>query len=250
MITMALLFMSAFVMEIIDAGLGMCYGTVLAPLLIICGYDVQQVVPAILLSQALGGLCGGFFHHKFDNISLTTNNKDLLFVSMTSGLGILAAVIATLVATNIDKYVLNLYIGFLVTAMGLVILFKKPLIYKFRYDIYIALLSAFNKGLSGGGFGPVMTGGQIIIGNECKTSIARTTLSEPLICITGFFMYLLNAHYKMDFTLILILSIGAILGAPLGAKLTSLLDTKVFKIILGVLVLTLGILMLIFKIKA
>ncbi len=38
-----------------DSFLGMMYGTVLSPLLILAGYNAKTVVPAILISQAAGG---------------------------------------------------------------------------------------------------------------------------------------------------------------------------------------------------
>ena len=46
----------AFVCEYIDSAIGMGYGTILSPLLIIMGFDPLVAVPAILLSQAFGGL--------------------------------------------------------------------------------------------------------------------------------------------------------------------------------------------------
>ena len=41
--------------EFIDSGLGMMYGTILSPLLILIGYSPEVVIPSILFSQ--------IFHH-------------------------------------------------------------------------------------------------------------------------------------------------------------------------------------------
>jgi len=78
------------------------------------------------------------------------------------------------------------------------------------------LIGAFNKGLSGGGFGPIITGGQIIAGNGHKNSIASTTFSEVPICLTSFIVYALIGK-PLDLNLIMYLSIGALIGAPIGA---------------------------------
>ena len=165
---------SAAIMELIDSGLGMGFGTVLAPLLIMLGFPTITVVPSILFSQAIGGLIGSFFHHKYQNADFT-KNKDLSFVIFSTLLGIIATIISAFIALHISKEILNIYIGSMVTVMGLIILFKTKFKYTETKVLFIGLLAAFNKSLSGGGFGPVMTGGQIIAGNECKNAIARTT---------------------------------------------------------------------------
>ncbi|MCK4232918.1 hypothetical protein KAX75_00695, partial [candidate division WOR-3 bacterium] len=53
----------AFCCEYIDSSLGMGYGTILSPVLIIMGFDPLIVVPSILLSQAVGGFTASIFHH-------------------------------------------------------------------------------------------------------------------------------------------------------------------------------------------
>ena len=60
----------ALICEYMDASIGMGYGTALSPILIIMGFLPLQVVPAVLLGQLVGGLAGGFFHHRVGNISL------------------------------------------------------------------------------------------------------------------------------------------------------------------------------------
>jgi len=49
------------VMEVVDAAIGMGYGTILAPVLLMLGFDPFQVVPAVLISQPVGGLLASFF---------------------------------------------------------------------------------------------------------------------------------------------------------------------------------------------
>jgi hypothetical protein len=74
--------------ECIDASMGMLYGTILSPVLIIAGFEPALVVPSILLSQALGGLTASIFHHKFGNVNLalkTLNPK--IIVRKLSELG-------------------------------------------------------------------------------------------------------------------------------------------------------------------
>jgi len=104
----------------------------------------------------------------------------------------------------------------------------------------VGLISSFNKGLSGGGFGPVVTSGQIIAGNNPKGAVAATTLAEAPICLAGFLTYVLTKGFSSWYFL-LALSIGAILAAPFGALLTSKMNEKKMRPLLGILALVLGI---------
>ncbi len=51
-----LVFVAALVCEYIDSALGMGYGTTLTPVLLLCGFDPLQIVPAVLLSEFSTGL--------------------------------------------------------------------------------------------------------------------------------------------------------------------------------------------------
>jgi len=53
----------AFAAGFLDTALGMGYGTVLGPVLLVAGYRLPEVVPALLVSQVVAGLVGARFHH-------------------------------------------------------------------------------------------------------------------------------------------------------------------------------------------
>jgi len=123
-----LIFLSMF-MEIVDAGLGMGYGTVLSPLLIIMGYNPLLVIPAILLSQSMGGFTATFFHHKHKNAIYTKKSKDLKISLMISIYGILATVLGAFIAININKLILKTYIGVLILLIGILLLSNRKYIF-------------------------------------------------------------------------------------------------------------------------
>lgn len=261
---LALIVLAAIVMEMIDAGLGMGYGTVLSPLLLAFGYSPLIVVPSILFSQAIGGFTASIFHHRLRNVdfkpkstnikkikeSLKTRGfiesfkigftKDFKVILSITVLGVIATILGVIIAVKIPKWALTTYIGLLVLVMGLLLLQSKTFQFSWKKMIGVGLIASFNKGISGGGFGPVTTGGQVIAGNEHKRSIGCTTLSEAPICITGFIAYMLLKGLA-DYNLLIATSIGAVIGAPLGALLTKKIDSKKLKYILGVLVTFLGI---------
>jgi uncharacterized membrane protein YfcA len=259
-----LIFVLAFICEFIDSSLGMGYGTILSPLLIIMGFNPVVAIPAILLSQAFGGFTASIFHHQFENVSFHPSSKDLKIVFVITICGIVATIIAALIAIGIPKVILKTYIGVLVVVMGVIIL--KNIRFKFSWKriMLIGVLSAFNKGLSGGGFGPVVTSGQIISGQDYKGAIGVTTLAEAPICIVGFLTFLITrtiieiktpilnlplseffakmfSSQMFPWELILALMLGSIFVAPFGAFTTKILKREKMHIILGVLILAIGI---------
>jgi len=203
------------------------------------------------------------FHQKYSNANFkpkTTNVKkikaslkklgyvecfkrgfspDFKIVIMIIILGIIATIIGATTALSIPNWALKGYIGVLVLVTGFVLLLKKSFEFSWKKMTALGTLASFNKGISGGGFGPVTTGGQIIAGNDHKSSIGCTTMAEAPICIAGFLTYLLTKGIA-NYDLAIALSIGAFVGAPFGAKLTKKLNGKKLKPMLGILIIILG----------
>ena len=234
----------AFIMEIIDSSLGMMYGTILSPLLIGFGYDPLLVIPAILLSQAIGGIVGTFTHHKFGNANfkgLTQHTKVVLAIVVP---GLLFAAIGVFLAVSIPTIALKIYIGSLVIIMGILCLIKFS--YKFKWwKIYIVgVVSAFNKAISGGGFGPVTSTGKILGGVDSKVSVATTTYAEVPICLFAFILYVwLNGMPDVNF--LLYLSIGAVAGGLVGPYISSKLRSNLLRELVGLLAIIVGVWILI-----
>jgi uncharacterized membrane protein YfcA len=231
---------AAFIMEYIDSSLGMGYGTVLSPLLIVMGFEPLLVVPSILLSQAFGGLTASLFHHRFRNVEFRLRTKDSKIVYIITVSGVIATIIAAFIAIKLPKVYLNTYIGVLVAIMGVMLAARMRFRFSWKKMIGVGVVSSFNKGMSGGGFGPVVTGGQVVAGHNHKNAIGCTTLAEAPICIAGFLIYFFTKGLS-DFMLPLGLLLGAVLAAPLGAFTTSKISSERFVRFLGVLILVLGV---------
>jgi len=248
----------AFVMEIIDSGLGMGFGTVLSPLLIAFGYAPTLVVPSILFSQAIGGFTASIFHHRCGNADFkpkvngvsdlkqkirengithsyrTILSRDSKVMFSITALGVSATITGALVAIKIPVDMLKAYIGILVLIVGALMLTRLNFSFSWAKMMGLSLLASFNKGISGGGFGPLVTGGQIIAGNESKSSIGCTTLSEAPICIVGFIVYLLGKGMS-TYDILIPLTIGAFLAGFIGPKVTKQFDGRRIRNIIGVL---------------
>lgn len=76
--------MLAFICEFIDSSVSMGYGTILSPVLIILGFNPFVAIPAVLLSQAIGGFTASVFHHQLDNANVNRGSRDLKIVMIIS----------------------------------------------------------------------------------------------------------------------------------------------------------------------
>ncbi|MCK4330745.1 sulfite exporter TauE/SafE family protein [candidate division WOR-3 bacterium] len=257
----------AFFCEYIDSTLGMGYGTTLTPVLLIIGFAPMQIVPAVLLSELISGLLAGFFHQKVGNVNLrpkSFNIADIVKKLKTLGYiesfkrgipihlkitlvlalcSIVGTIVAVFVAVNIPKFWLKLYIGCLVLVMGLIILatLNKSFSFSWRKIIGLGLLASFNKGLSGGGYGPVVTSGQILSGVESKSAVGITSVAEGLTCFVGVITYMLVAKNSIDWKLAPLIIIGAVLSVPLSAISVKRVGAKRLKLAIAILTIGLGI---------
>ena len=145
--TIIILFLAAIIMEFIDSSLGMMYGTILSPLLIIYGYDPLFVVPSILLSQGCGGFIATYQHNKYNNAEFNSKSKDLKIAGLIFVLGVIAVIIGEFVGIHINKDYLKIYIGILCIIMGSIVILKRKFKFSWKKISLIGAISAFNKSL-------------------------------------------------------------------------------------------------------
>lgn len=261
MTEVALLFGLAFVCEFIDSSLGMGYGTTLTPLLILIGYNPLVIVPVILLSELFTGASAAFAHSRAGNVKFdfrnTPENKiakklgklgymprsnDSRIALVLALCSIVGAVGATIVAVSISTVLLKWFIGIIVTAMGVIILVRHKNHFKFSWKKItgIGALAAFNKGLSGGGYGPLVTGGQILSGVSTKSAVAITSMSESFTCLIAIVAYLIGGA-SIDLRLAASLMVGALASVPLSAIAVKKMKLDKFTFWVGVMTTLLGL---------
>jgi uncharacterized membrane protein YfcA len=237
-----LIIVLAFFCEYIDSSLGMGYGTTLTPLLLLMGYNPLQIVPAVLLSELFTGLCAAFLHHKAKNVNLKIGTKDLKIALVMAACSIFGSLIAVFIALSLPPFYIKLYIGIVVLSMGIIILATLNRTFKFswRKITSLGLLAAFNKGISGGGYGPVVTSGQILSGVNSKNAIGITSLAEGLTCLVGVITYLAFTNHTIEWNLAPSLVVGAIASVPFAAFTVKKFKGEYLKLIVGIATLILG----------
>lgn len=236
----------AFVCEFVDSSLGMGYGTSLAPILLLMGFEPLQVVPAILLSEFVSGITAGFFHHSLKNVDFRPRSKDAHVVFVLSIFAVVGTVAAVFLAVKLPAKILKIFIGSIVVSMGVFILatFNRKPRFTWRKIMALGAVASFNKGMSGGGYGPLVMGGQILSGVGVKNAVGITSLSEGITCLVGIIMYFF-LRTEADWTLAPWLMTGAVLSVPFAAHSLKKVSEKNVKIAIAVIMLILGCLTLV-----
>jgi len=156
-----------FVFDLIDSSAGQGLGTVSAPLLLMMGFSSYQVIPSLVIVAAMSGLVSGWFHHEFENVHyslkrpLNDETKTVLFTGGVGSLMIAFSVFLVHYVIQPPDFVLSMYIAILVIVMGFLGLVRvkegsKKYTYRPKFIVTFAAIAGFNKGVGGGGYGPVL----------------------------------------------------------------------------------------------
>ena len=155
--------------------------------------------------------------------------------------GIIGSLIAVFVAISLPKLYLRIYIGILIFITGIIILATRNRQYSFSWKklTLLGMVASFNKGMSGGGYGAVVTCGQMLSGLNEKTAIAITSLAEGLTCFVGVTAYVLIGGI-VDWTLALYLIVGVVPSVPLSAYTVKKTGTRKLRMAVGIFTVLLG----------
>jgi len=232
---------AAFGCEFVDSAFGMGFGTILTPLLLVAGFSPTEAVSTVLLSELLTGFGAALFHAKDDNVSFARGSTHLSAGILLSIGGVLGVFIGAPVFFKASARILTLFIGAIIVLSGVAILYCLDHSFRYRRSGVFALstLAAFNKTLSGGGYGPLMTSGQLLVGVEAKAAAAITSLSEGVTCLTASAIFVASrGHYNLG--LLIAVLTGSLLAVPLATGSVRRLNERTVRKAIGVATLLLG----------
>jgi uncharacterized membrane protein YfcA len=250
----------ALVCQYMSISVGVGYGIILTPLLLILGFAPLQVVPAVMFSQLAGGTIGSLAHHRLGNVKLgfrrdgnpastglrwldyLPRSNDARVIAILAVFGIIGVLVGVFTAINIPRIALETYIGAVVLGIGLLILIRlnKKSTFSWRGLTAIGLLGGFNKGISGGAYVVLVAGGQIIVGRETRSSLGSTTVAVTIVCAAGFLGYLF-LEGDIYWMLVAAASIGSVIAAPFAALTVKRMAAMKLKLAIGLATAILGI---------
>lgn len=257
----------AFASEYINATLGMGYGTALGALLIIFGFNPKQVVFTVLFSELLTGLFAGIMHHYVGNVNFKVSkiidvhdiarigwkdafkkrlSLDLKIALLIAFCGAVGVIVAAVTVFNIPNFYMQMYIGIVVLSMGIIILVLRNRSFRFSWPrvAMLGTVAAFNKGMSGGGYGPLVTAGQILSGVNLRNAIGITSLAEGCTCFFGVLAYVWLAHETPFLEMAPYIIIGSLSSVPISAFSVKHINEGVLKLAIAFATIVLGALVI------
>jgi len=242
----------AFLFESMDSMAGMGFGTALTPLLFLLGYTPLQVVPAILISEAITGLIDTVFDHEFKNVRysfypLNDATKLALIMAFFGCLSILISIFLVHYAIKFPNFLIKTYVAFLVIFMGIIGFIRLKLREQSKFHlkrlIGFSFLAGFNKGIGGGGYGPVITMGQILSGVYEKSATAIVSFAESIVSFVGILTFFLIsfAGVELDFIILPSLFTGGFFASLSAPYFVRVLPNKIWKFFIPFYTINIGI---------
>lgn len=231
----------------VDTSLGMGYGFTVTPTLLLLGFSPIEVVPAVLLSSIVGDILSSLFHHQLKNVDFSLHSRETKISLVVGILGGLGAIFGALVTLSLPAFYLRLYIGTLVTIMGFFVLFtrkRKGGEFSWGKMLGLAVMGSFNKGLTGSGFGSIVTSGGLLIGIKEKAAVSIQCFAETFVCITGLLTFALS-KVQVNWYLALFVSLGVALSSFPAAFFVSKMDSKTLRWMIALAAIILGLAILI-----
>lgn len=236
-----LLLVLALACEFVDATIGMGYGTTLTPILIILGYPVGMIVPAALLSQFVANVAASYFHHSAGNYNFWKDHRTRNVGLLMGGVGLVISFVTMQAALKVPDRVLRIGITLMVLGIGVFMLVGSRLKVQFRMRNVgiLAGVAAFNKAFSGGGYGPLVCGGQVLVGLPVRAAVASTALAEALVCIAAVGSFYVSGRTIPMFILLPLVA-GALLSTPASAITLNRLPQALVKRLMAIAIVFLG----------
>lgn len=235
------LFGLCFSCELVDSALGMGYGTILTPAMLFMGYGPEDIVPTILVSELLSGFAAAFFHNEIKNVDLGFRGKDMKPALILAGGSVLGVSLGVATALRLPDNVLKVSIGCVIVLSGLfvILLSQKIIVYKNWKMLLLSGVASFNKSLSGGGYGPLVTSGQILSGVKGKSAVGITSFSEAMTCLVAATLFLLQGGH-VNTKIFIPMCAGALISVPFSVFAINRAQEDQLKIVIGMLTMTMG----------
>lgn len=244
LITYLLLFIFAFIAQMIDGGIGMGYGVSLTSLLLTIGFGSAMASALVHLSEIFTSLVSGISHFYFGNF----DKKIFIYLVIPGVIGGVAGVFGAVAFQ--DASFIKPIVSTILLALGILIIikflskkdflieeYKTP---RVRYLLPLGFIAAFIDAIGGGGWGPISTPVLVIKNADPKKVIGSVNFAEFFVTLAISVSFLI-ALPKIDWKIVGVLVAGGIIAAPLAAFITKRMPQKTLGVAVGFLIVFLSI---------
>jgi uncharacterized protein len=135
--------------------------------------------------------------------------------------------------------IIILIAGILIAAAG-----ARTFAYKQWKLVVLSIVASFNKSMSGGGYGPIVTSGQVLSGVEARAAVGITSFAEAFTCLVGV-AFFLSKGQMVDPQLAIPASCGAMLSVPFAAPIVNSVSEARFKHVIGTITIVMALVILV-----
>jgi len=236
-----------FLAQLIDGTLGMAYGVSSSTALISIGIYPALASASVHTAEIFTTLVSGSAHFKFGNVE---RNMALHLVIP----GVIGGITGAYVCTSVSGKPLSAIVGFILLAMGFIILYKFAFksASHFRTEnpssktlVPLGLVAAFSDALGGGGWGPIAT--TTLVANNVKPNkaIGSVNFAEFFVTTAETITFLiLIGPENFNWLIVLGLLAGGVICAPIGAFVCKKVPHRMLGILVGITVMVLSVRMI------
>jgi len=233
--------------QLIDGTLGMAYGVSSSTALISIGVSSALASASVHTAEVSTTLVSGTSHFKLGNV----DRKMALRLVIP---GVLGGIVGAFVSTWVSGKPLSVVVGFILLAMGFIILYK----FAFKGTLKIrtknpssktlvplGFVAAFSDALGGGGWGPIAT--TTLVTNNVKPSEAIGSVNFAEFFVTTAesitFIFLIGPE-NFNWLIVVGLMTGGLICAPFAAILCKKVSHRILGMLVGVTVMILSVRMI------
>jgi len=244
-----------FVAQMIDGALGMAYGVSCNSFLL--GLGIPALTPALAsacvhASELFTTAVSGISHMKLGNVDKTVFQRLLIP-------GVIGGMLGAYILSSLPGNLLKPYVAIYLIIMGIVIIIKgfkkehKEREFSKRHLVPLGLVGGFFDAIGGGGWGPIVTTTLVAGGKHPRYAVGSVNSSEFFVTVSESIVFILafGALMSQNWQIIVGLIFGGVLAAPFAAMITKKLPTRLFMVLVGLLIMFTSIrtLLMVYHIK-
>lgn len=226
-----------FVAQLVDSSLGMSFGALSSSLLLMAGLPPQSLSATVHAAEIFGGSAAAASHWKLGNIDVSTIKKLALPA-------LVGAILGALLVTRFDNETLRPLIGLYFAGIGIVIIVKTLFpsfisLIRTRREV-LGFFGGFLDAFGGAGWGEFVSSGLLLRGFDIRKIIGSLIAVELMLAVTVTIIFFSTTGLTL-WPVIISLSLGAVLAAPLGAWVCKTVPAKPLTLCVGTLVTLIGL---------
>ncbi len=225
-----------FLAQIVDGALGMAFGVTASTLLLYLGMPLAVTSATVHAAEVFTTGASGLSHHAFGNVDRNLFGRLLLP-------GILGAILGAYILVSLSGEVLKPLVAVYLMAIGGIVIYKAfrdfPSQVVTTHLSSLGFVGALLDALGGGGWGPIVASTLMARGNSARMTIGSVNAVEFFVTAAASVTFLLTIGIS-HWPIILALSLGGLIAAPVAAYLCARLPKRACMVTVGLLVIFLS----------